>query len=265
MNTRYRIALLSLIGLAACGGGGGGEGSENATVDRLEAELMSNELPSYRLVEVRLANGVIATKIDVDRGWGHIDNSHLPHGFSSGNAASIRTVKTDGTEIAENTTLRGYRGSYASTFVSAPLQKIYAEYPAQQPYGIASRAAVQTESFDLPYSGQFSYRGYAFNNDPANDARFDYTIDYGRRRGWGEIGTSKVQGRQILEEAPIRDNFKTLDSLSGEGVKNAVVKNDSGRAIGAYSLLIAGPNAEEIVGEVRYDHTDKELYFHGSR
>ena len=56
-----------------------------------------------------------------------------------------------------------------------------------------------------------------------------------------------------------------LGDLSGQGVEGGVVKNDSGRTIGLYNVLIAGPNAEEIVGFVDYHDKSNEIYFHGSR
>ena len=263
MNTRYSIALLSLVGLAACGGGGGGEGSENATVDRLEEEVTIHG--PYTLFEIQLENGKKFIMVSADNNRMVVDSTSLPHGFSTSVPAQIRTVR-DGTDTSESITLRGYRGTYANIYVTSGFKTILPEVTEQErSRGIFLYAVNETSTFDLPSSGQISYRGHAFNNNPANDARLDYTIDYGRRRGWGEISASKAQSRQLLNEASIRYNFDVLGDLSGQGVEDGVVKNDSGRTIGLYNVLIAGPNAEEIVGEVRYDHTDKELYFHGSR
>lgn len=265
MKPRYGLALLPVFGLVACGGSGSGD-EIPATVDRLEADIVSNETQEYKLIEIRLDSGASVTKADLVSGRGHVDNSHFPVGFSGNHSARLRSVKVNGTDISENITLRGYRGSYASIFLSNALEKSFPERPAKERnQGTYARSVVQTESFDLPYSGQFSYYGDAFNNDPANDARLHYIIDYGKRTGWGEISESKAQGKQMLAEASVRYRSNVLGNLDGVGVKDGMVKNSRGDSLGEYHLVIAGPNGEEIIGVVEYDNNAKDLHFHGNR
>lgn len=264
MKTRYSFVLLPIFGLVGCGGGGGDE--VPATVDRVEADIISNEVREYKLIEIQLDNGASVTKADLVNGRGHVDNSHFPKGFSGNHAARLHSVTVNGSDISENIVLRGYRGSYASIFISNPLEKSFPERPAKErSQGTYARSVIQTESYDLPYSGQFSYYGNAFNNDPANDARLHYTIDYGRRLGWGEISESKAQGRQMLTESSVGYRSNVLGNLDGVGVKDGIVKNPQGDSLGEYHLVIAGPSGEEILGVVEYDNDSKEMHFHGNR
>lgn len=270
MRTGIFLPALAASLLAACGGGGGGDDIPANIDNKIEADITNNHGPQYRTVEIRLANGQSFSKIDSATNRGHIDNSVMPRGFSQDHAAQFLAVANDGTSISENTTLRGYRGSYSSMFVSAPLQQAYPGTSVlDRETGAPVRTTLQTDTFDIPMSGQFSYQGYAFNNDPAFDARLDYTIDYGRRVGFGEISPSRAQGRQILAEASIREHFTpVIGHLEGYGVKQAEVRDVAGKTIGAYSFLIAGPNAEEIAGEIEYGIygiNTKPLYFHGTR
>ena len=119
---------------------------------------------------------------------------------------------------------------------------------------------------NLPNVGKATYTGRAFDSNPAHDATLRYTIDFGAHRGSGEISASRGLGRMTLHDAPIThftaDNseFGTMPAYGIEGRRTL----DGSKASGSYTLGIAGPNAEEIVGwaDINDDH---ELNLHGTR
>lgn len=265
MSTAPCVALAALFLLTACGGGGGGD---QTTDDALHGNINRGN-PSdlgYRQFDIRLADGRPVASINVGENQISQDMSVLPRGFFDNIAAQMEAVDENGGRSVEKTVLRGYRGFHSGTFFTAPPERLFPQMPpAERAAGIKSQVAHAYG--DLPMGGTFTYRGYAFNNNPANDAALTYHIDFGSRRGHGEIAASRSRERMILGEEPIRYHSELIANTSGYGVGGGDVETVQGQDIGTYKLLIAGPNAEEIIGEADYRQNGaaQQLILQGAR
>lgn len=117
----------------------------------------------------------------------------------------------------------------------------------------------------MPTSGKATYNGRAFNAVATNDADFRYTINFGSRKGSGEISAAGNHGRLTLNEAPITLHNAYSDYAPVYGVEHGYIAIDGKNTINSYDLVIAGPQAEEIVGDTFLDNDDQDLVFYGSR
>lgn len=256
--------------LAACGGGGGNDNQTITTAERIDLDnvQITNDLnQSYRRLILTHGSSTL-TELDIDRNRITMDFATLPHGFAHTANGVFTTESQNGSVRSDNLPIRSYRGNYSGIFVTGGLNNTFPEQPAaHRAGGFTGRFVNETDAFDLPTQGIFTYNGMAFNNNPAHDAAFTYHIDYGQRRGSGEIAAASAHGRYILEESRIGYQFGIFgDDADAYGVKNGKVTAD-GASFGQYSLSIAGPAAEEIVGIVkRNDNPDaNELLLHGTR
>lgn len=236
--------------LSACGGGG--DDDPAVTPDRLDGKYsdakFSGGLEKYSNITLKNKNNADIIVIDRASNRFAIENTSLPFGFNEGKG-QISTVSNDGKQAAEDVTIRSYRGNYVSVLETSILQNVLAEARnSKSTNGFRANFILPTDF--LPMDGVYTYKGKAFNNIPANDAALTYTIDYGNRRGSGEIAAASGHGKITLEEAPIRYYSDLIGVTSGYGVKDGVAK---GSVDSIYRLGIAGENAEEIIGYAGYN------------
>ena len=243
--------------LSACGGGG--DDDPAVTPDRLDGKYsdakFSGGLEKYSNITLKNKNNADIIVIDRASNRFAIENTSLPFGFNEGKG-QISTVSNDGKQAAEDVTIRSYRGNYVSVLETSILQNVLAEARnSKSTNGFRANFILPTDF--LPMDGVYTYKGKAFNNIPANDAALTYTIDYGNRRGSGEIAAASGHGK-------IRYYSDLIGVTSGYGVKDGVAKDAT---TGAYSLGIAGDNAEEIIGHAGYGQqpADNTINFVGSR
>lgn len=252
--------------LSACGGGGDDDERSFTTSDpidgRYDTARISGDLQKYRNITLKDKNN--ANILLVDRPSNRFFGEHavLPFGFHE-SKGHLSTVTNDGKQTSDDVTIRSYRGHYASVLETNRSDSAFFEdINPRSINGFRSNLIAPTDF--LPMNVIYTYKGKAFNSVPANDAALTYTIDYGNRRGSGEIAAAGGHGKITLEEAPIRYYSELIAGVSGYGVKDGVAKE---AATGVYRLGIAGDNAEEIIGHAGYGQqpADNTINFVGSR
>ena len=274
MKTQLLTALVTLSLLTACGGGGG---DNSPQTDKPQVPGGNASGKTYFMPDT-------ATEPDNDDAWSDfsgytlarngsafvngvfgkgdtVNTASVPSGFAEFPAQMTMNSK-NGRGTTENVTVRSYQGFHSGVFAINP--------PSG---GVLSRLGVAESGLpyfnptqNLPSAGKATYTGRAFDTNAAHDATLRYTIDFGARRGSGEISASRGLGRMTLHDAPIT-RFTANDSEFGTmpayGIKGSRTL-DGSKASGSYALGIAGPNAEEIVGWADIDD-DYELSLHGTR
>ena len=184
-----------------------------------------------------------------------VNTASVPSGFAEFPAQMTMNSK-NGRGTTENVTVRSYQGFHSGIFaINPPSGGLLSRLGAAE-----SGLPYFNPTQNLPSAGKATYSGRAFDANPAHDATLRYTIDFGARRGSGEISASSGLGRMTLHDAPIThftaDNseFGTMPAYGIEGRRTL----DGSKASGSYTLGIAGPNAEEIVGRADIEG-DNEL------
>ncbi len=205
-------------------------------------------------------NGNTLAKAQVSKGL-TVNTTHIPAGFAEFPAQmTIDSKNSSGT--TENVNVRSYQGFHAGILAINGGVNSLANRLGMDESAVAYIDPTKT----LPAAGKATYNGRAFDTDPTHDATLRYTIDFGARRGAGEITASRGLGRITLHEAPItrfsaeENQFGAMPTYGIEGSRTI----DGKQTPGSYTLGIAGPNAEEIVGYADIDD-DRSLNFHGSR
>ena len=267
MKAHLLIALVaSPLLLSACGGGGDDDERSFTTSDvvdgRYDTARISGGLQKYRNITLKDKNNTDIILVDRPSNRFFGEHAVLPFGFHE-SKGQFSTVTNDGKQASEDVTIRSYRGHYASVLETTRPNTVFSEELSPKSINGFSSDLIAPTDF-LPMNVIYTYKGKAFNSVPANDADLTYTIDYGNRRGSGEIAAASGHGKITLEEAPIRYYSDLIGVTSGYGVKDGVAKDAT---TGAYSLGIAGDNAEEIIGHAGYGQqpADNTINFVGSR
>ena len=156
-------------------------------------------------------------------------------------------------------TLRSYRGFYAGALAygkdsrANPLDDDYTPY--------------YSPTVTLPNSGTAIYAGKVFNDREANDADLTYTVNFGQKKGSGTVAAANGRPELTLQEKAITQFASPFGKT--HGVDDGDVRNADGKITGSYNLYIAGPNAEEIVGDLNYGPSgnkhETEQVFYGKR
>ena len=261
------IATLTL--LTACGGGGGDDSPQTDKPQSNNGKVLTGKyfLPetdwdkgyeAFREFSWQRNGQTFATS-EVNKGH-TIDSAKLPAGFSEF-PAQLTITRSNGQQITENVNVRSYNGFHAGVFTTSGIRTQLPNDDNNEFNQIFIRPTTQ-----LPSAGKATYAGRAFDQNPVNDASFTYTINFGTRRGSGEIAASQGVEKILLKEAEIkRETDSGLMMYTLDGAADAA----SGRLSGnEYTLVMAGPNAEEVIGSVGY--TDKKnqgglLLMHGTR
>ena len=269
MKTQLLTALVTLSLLTACGGGGG---DDSPQTDKPQSNNGKVPTGKYFLPETDWdkgyeafrefswqRNGQTFATSEVNKGH-TIDSVKLPAGFSEF-PAQLTITRSNGQQITENVNVRSYNGFHAGVFTTSGIRTQLPNDDNNEFNQIFIRPTTQ-----LPSAGKATYAGRAFDQNPVNDASFTYTINFGTRRGSGEIAASQGVEKILLKEAEIkRETDSGLMMYTLDGAADAA----SGRLSGnEYTLVMAGPNAEEVIGSVEY--TDKKnqgglLLMHGTR
>ena len=105
----------------------------------------------------------------------------------------------------------------------------------------------------LPTTGKFNYSGSGkiWSQSGAQDAKFNYNVDFGSKTGSGRLGNITLSEDKIR---PVKHDDSLDDEPTFQGVKG---KATTGSLNGDYILGFFGPDAAEIVGSVELGD-DKE-------
>ena len=105
----------------------------------------------------------------------------------------------------------------------------------------------------LPTTGKFNYSGSGkiWSQSGAQDAKFNYNVDFGAKTGSGSLGGITLSEDKIK---PVKHDDSHDDEPGFQGVKG---KATTGSLNGDYILGFYGPDAAEIVGSVELGD-DKE-------
>lgn len=173
--------------------------------------------------------------------------------------AENKYTGSNNAEYKSDVTLRSYRGFYAGALAygkdsrANPLDDDYTPY--------------YSPTVTLPNSGTAIYAGKVFNDREANDADLTYTINFGQKKGSGTVAAANGRPELTLQEKAITQFASPFGKT--HGVDDGDVRNADGKITGSYNLYIAGPNAEEIVGDLNYGPSgnkhETEQVFYGKR
>jgi lipoprotein GNA1870 len=187
-----------------------------------------------------------------------LDLTAVPLGFKTLTAENKYTGSNNA-EYKSDVTLRSYRGFYAGALAygkdsrANPLDDDYTPY--------------YSPTVTLPNSGTAIYAGKVFNDREANDADLTYTINFGQKKGSGTVAAANGRPELTLQEKAITQFASPFGKT--HGVDDGDVRNADGKITGSYNLYIAGPNAEEIVGDLNYGPSgnkhETEQVFYGKR
>lgn len=117
---------------------------------------------------------------------------------------------------------------------------------AYSSFRINTVQGVQTTKEDIPTLGKATYTGTAFSG--TGKGSLIYNVDFGAKKGSGELTVSDIGGKVILKETEVRSGVVVGD----------VSLSNSTKAGGSYNLSFYGPKAAEIAGSV---HIDRYHYY----
>ena len=269
-----------MVGLTACGGGGGG--GSGVAGSQPDAGLSAlNAVPEAYRAQVRQAKTwqfemenehSIFTAELFDKAYGNkdaeIDLSGLPLGlndypykdtekakrpFTMDTVFGEQKLKT-GDVVTTDGVFRVYQQPYSIVVgnYTTGLQlndnprKAWADADADFDITDILGLATTQEAVDA-LNIQATYRGEAFTAKDRGE--LGYQVDFQARNGSGEITGLDQFGRIALEKGNIAAMPEWLDMKNVVGISAAATSEKQGKA--GYTLMFAGPKAEEISGMVQ--------------
>ena len=186
------------------------------------------------------------------------DLTAVPLGFNTLTAENKYTGSNNA-EYKSDVTLRSYRGYYAGAYAYGKDSRVNPLDDDAAPY--------YSPTVTLPNGGTAIYAGKVFDARAANDADLTYTIHFGQKKGSGTVAAANGRPALTLQEKAITQFASPFGNT--HGVDDGDVKSADGNITGSYNLYIAGPNAEEIVGDLNYGPSgnkhETEQVFYGKR
>lgn len=250
--------------LAACGGGGGGgnaaadtqsPANDNARDPVFSQQLEKDDLPDYVLVEYYL-NGQRFGREDYNTLRAEFDRNVLPRGLSAPQTMQIQARKTDGTLVTEAVASRSYRGFHSALSILAPLHTIR-DRTQTTLLNLTLPSLTATTPAGMPTSGRATYTGQAFGWQADNTAALTYHLDFGSKRGQGEIAANSYHSAITLLPG-------SLQHVNELGVNAYEIDAEASLAgfpySGDYQLIFAGPQAEEFVGRIDVSNSKEDIY-----
>ena len=240
-----------IFALAACGGGGGSSGlSSGATPTPDNPSAGGN---GYRYVQIPNDDNDYRLEIKGKsyRGGDKVDISAYPQGLSVEPFKSSSIVYKDsngGYRESLDGNIHLYKQAYSVVLGSYIRNLSDQNNPTWtklvDKFSISSIQGEATPSTALPNSGNYTYKGQAFNQ--SETGALTYTVDFSRRRGQGSITGLSEAGTITLQNAPIV-------AINEPGFKGMGINSDAASAklgAGKYGLGFFGPKANEIAGMV---------------
>lgn len=265
-----KLSLLSLaLLLAACGGGGG---DNNHVADqqtpRLDgtarealfiAHMDEGDYFNYPHFDLMMHGGRYAYFSNAEQRI-VVDPNVLPRGLSGEQTLRILARKADGTTVSKDVRARSYRGFY-SGITASEKQNIIQDPSDPGAFDLGLWYFSATPEAGLPNSGRTTYHGNAFGPQADNTAGFSYHVDFGTKTGSGAIAANAYHSAIVLEKETLRQsNFAGNPHYEFDGTATST---SHGR--GGYSVILSGPNAEEVIGSVTLGLNDDDFAFYGTR
>lgn len=175
----------------------------------------------------------------------------------------VETYNTNKNEHRDTGIWRVYNQLYSGVLgygrFSSTTNGVTTHYEPDQHYGIFHISGVNTETEQLPASGNALYKGIAFDKTQQGD--LEYLVDFSNKVGTGKITGLSQYGTITLEKAAI-NNAQSLwvfdDHAPGiSGLASSTISPEK-EVLKGYELQFFGPNAEEIAGTIK---TKREQYF----
>lgn len=266
MKKQLSLLAFALL-LAACGGG-----DNNAVVDQQTprpndgardplfiVHIDQNSYFNHPHFDLMIHGGRYAYISDAESRV-VIDPNVLPRGLSGEQTLRILARKADGTTVSEDVRARSYRGFYSGTMIS---EKQHTIQIASDPGGFDLDLWYfsATPESGLPNSGRTTYYGNAFGPQADNTAGFSYHVDFGTKTGSGAIAANAYHSAIVLEKETLRkSNFSGNPHYEFDGTAKS-----TSHGSGGYSVILSGPNAEEVIGTVTLGLNNDDFAFYGTR
>lgn len=268
MQKQLSLLTITLL-LAACGGGGG----DNSTVadqqtPRPESgghealfiyQMDNDERFNHPNFDFMINGGRYAYASEADRRV-VVDPNTLPRGLSGVQTLRITARKANGSTESVDLQARSYRGFYSGT-VFTETQRLVADIDDSSPTQLDWMYVFATPEAGLPTRGRATYHGNAFGAEADNAAAFAYHVDFGEKSGHGEIAANRYHSAiQLTKERLSKSDYGGNPHYEFDGDAHSA---SHGRH--NYNIILAGPNAEEIIGSINSGTDHDALAVYGTR
>ncbi|MDO5640726.1 MAG: factor H binding family protein, partial [Neisseria sp.] len=237
-------------------------------------------------LDTELANFINDEVIDAKGGYYSSGFSQRNGGVSSASSVSTSiingSVRKYGQERKSYSYEKIYNQPYSVVIGGGMVDELttysgyYSSSNIDKTFSLSKIAGLVTQDHAIPAIGSATYIGNAMNAAGAL-GNLSYTIDFGTRKGFGEISglSSSDASADILAVSPISLLEGTLAkiNLNGQsvtGIRGVARAGDGdawGYQNGTYSLGLFGPKAEEVAGSALFDGVgdDGKIGFGGQR
>lgn len=248
------LAALCISTLSACGGGGGNSPHLELTPTSItpvsveqnrDASLnQEQELPDSK-EPISFISTELPYQVTIN-GHTHVDKRQIVlYDFKENTLSEIPT---------QSGSIRAYRQQHSIIAGYLAPQTIVGKDSKNEDITIREPMSIGLVKGDitsvLPDEGQYQYTGQAFSDDESG--RFNYKVDFNRRKGSGSITGIEKTGMVMLQEADIKnivyDNSLDDSHIIAKGIEGKTLSETQVR--GDYSLTFFGSEAKEIGGIV---------------